>query len=193
MSSKKPLFRAVKADGVRRGLSLEPVFWNALEDIAKRDNLTNGMLIAKIAEHAGPQSKNLSSEVRSYLMDRMSQERSSLEEFLSLVKVSRLVHACPAPCFILSVDKRILSYNKAFVGFLQLRFATVESGNFLKSLILTLDIPIERTIENLKDNSASNVTSGFSIGMSGQSVRGQLSLVYIEISGTPSVISYITE
>lgn len=193
MSTSKPHFRAVKADGVRRGISLEPVFWDALEDIAKRDNLSNSMLVAKIAEQAGPQSKNLSSEIRSYLMDRMSQERSFYEEFLSLSKVSRLVHACPAPCFILSVDKRILSYNKAFVGFVQLRFATVESVNFLKSLVLTLDVPIERIIENLKHNSGSNVTNGFSIGMSGQSVRGQLSLVYLEISGTPSVISYITE
>lgn len=193
MKDKKTHFRAITTNGARRGISLEPVFWTVLEEIAQEEHLTNGTLVAQIAEEAGKDSKNLSSEIRSFLMRRIAKERARFRTFLSLRAVNRLVQACPAPCFILTIDKRILSYNKAFVGFLQLRFATIETVDFLRSLTLTLDVPLEESIAKLNDSSSTSVLCGFSIGMSGKRVRGQLSLVYMEIDGTPSVIAYIVE
>lgn len=191
MTGKKTHFRAITMKDGRRGISLEPVFWTALDEIARDEKLTLGALVAKIAEGAGEESKNLSSDIRAFLMRRIGEDRKRLMAFMSLPKITRLVQACPAPCFVLSIERRILVYNQAFVGFLQLRFATVETVDFLGSLVLSLDEPLEQSIEKLNTGSSANLLCGFSIGMSGKRVRGQLSLVYVEIGGTPSVIAYI--
>ena len=193
MTKSKPHFRAVVANGVRRGLSLEPIFWQALEDIATRENISNGALVAKIADQSAEENKNLSSSVRAYITGRLRDERASFEKMLSLPKIGQMVNACPAPSFVLSIDKRILSYNQAFIAFLQLRFASVGSDNILKSIVLSLETSIEKVIAELDTDAISNYSCGFAIGMADKSVRGKLSIVRISVSGLPSIIAFIVE
>ena len=193
MKKASPHFRAVMADGVRRGFSLEPIFWQSLEEIAKRENISNGELVGRIAENSAEGSKNLSSSVRAYITGKLRDERESFEKMLSLPKIGQLVNACPSPSFVLSIDKRILSYNKAFIAFLQLRFASAETGNFIKSIVLSLDTPIEKVIAELDVDATSNFSCGFAIGMADQRIRGKLSIVRITISDLPAVLAFIVD
>jgi predicted DNA-binding ribbon-helix-helix protein len=48
-------------------VSLENKFWDALQEIARRENLTTSVLVERVAGNR--ESDNLSSEIRLYVLD----------------------------------------------------------------------------------------------------------------------------
>ncbi|QCO17188.1 hypothetical protein D3869_18175 (plasmid) [Azospirillum brasilense] len=68
MSSKK--LRNVYVAGKRTSMRLEAAFWEGLEDIARRENLTLGELCNHLAERLeSVDATNLSSAVRVYVLE----------------------------------------------------------------------------------------------------------------------------
>lgn len=191
MTAKNVHFRAVNVEGVRRGLSLEPVFWSALDSLSVKENVSSGTLVGRIIEEAGSKSKNVSSDVRAYLLKNVISERDKFEKKLTVTNAARIVGACPTPCFILSADKRILSYNRAFVEFLQTRFTQSDKTNLMSSMTLTLDTSIISLVEKLQSDAHPNVRCNFSIGIADKSIKGTLVIVDAPVSSTTAVLAYI--
>ena len=62
--------RSVTIAGHRTSLSLEPEFWQALKDLARRDGCSLAALIAMIDAARG--ARNLSSAVRVHVLSEMT-------------------------------------------------------------------------------------------------------------------------
>ncbi len=62
--------RSVTIAGHRTSLSLEPEFWQALKDLARRDGCSLAALIARIDAARG--NRNLSSAVRVHVLGKMT-------------------------------------------------------------------------------------------------------------------------
>ncbi len=67
-----PVKRSVTIAGHQTAISLEPIFWDALRDHARRDGLPINALIARIdlARMGAPDPPNLASAIRSWLFTR---------------------------------------------------------------------------------------------------------------------------
>lgn len=63
--------RSVTLHGHRTSLSLEPEFWDALQEVAQAQGRSVNALIAEIdaGRLTGPEPRNLSSAVRVYLLE----------------------------------------------------------------------------------------------------------------------------
>jgi predicted DNA-binding ribbon-helix-helix protein len=71
-----PVKRSVTVAGHRTSLSLEPEFWEALKQVARRDGRTVSGLIGEIDAARG--QRNLSSAVRVFVLERaLNAERPS--------------------------------------------------------------------------------------------------------------------
>jgi predicted DNA-binding ribbon-helix-helix protein len=64
----KDLKRSLTIAGHRTSLSLEPEFWQALKDAARRDKKTVTGIVGDIDRTRGP--RNLSSAIRVWLLQR---------------------------------------------------------------------------------------------------------------------------
>jgi predicted DNA-binding ribbon-helix-helix protein len=64
----KDLKRSLTIAGHRTSLSLEPEFWQALKDAARRDKKTVTSIVGDIDRTRGP--RNLSSAIRVWLLQR---------------------------------------------------------------------------------------------------------------------------
>ncbi len=64
--------RSITIAGHKTSISLEPVFWDALEDAARAHGLPLNALVAQIdvLRIAGDAPPNLASAIRSWLFDR---------------------------------------------------------------------------------------------------------------------------
>jgi len=69
----KDLKRSLTIAGHRTSLSLEPEFWQALQDVARRKQTTIAALVAEIDARRG--ERNLSSAIRVWLLERMREDR----------------------------------------------------------------------------------------------------------------------
>lgn len=68
----RPLKRSVTIAGHETSISLEPMFWNALEQAARELQLPVNALVARVdAERIeAPEPPNLTSALRQWLLDR---------------------------------------------------------------------------------------------------------------------------
>jgi predicted DNA-binding ribbon-helix-helix protein len=62
--------RSVTIAGHRSSITLEDAFWTALQDIAKRENLSLNGLITRIDSERAPE-QNLSSALRVYVLNKI--------------------------------------------------------------------------------------------------------------------------
>jgi len=72
--------RSIKRDGKKSSVSLEQPFWNALQEIAERNNKTVSEIVATI-DH-GDNRENLSSAIRVFVIEYYMAECRSLEKGL---------------------------------------------------------------------------------------------------------------
>lgn len=66
--SARPVKRSFNIAGHRTSISLEFPFWQALRELAVRDNISMAQLVARIDQARG--KTNLSSAVRVYILGR---------------------------------------------------------------------------------------------------------------------------
>ncbi len=186
------VFRAVSAGGERRGIRLERVFWTALAEVAAARGQSLGLLVGGIAASMPP-GGNLASALRvaaaRFLRDGLAeaQERSAPK------LVFALLQACPTPAFALSADKRIVSYNRPFVAFIQSRFHAADPAEMLRGLRLSLDMPLEQIVARLMQDPQAQVTTGYALGLAERRVRGQLRMALAPTAASPMAIAYPVE
>ena len=70
--------RSVTLNGSNTSVSLENKFWDALQEIARHENLTTSALVERIAGNR--ESGNLSSEIRLFVLDHFRM-RTALKTF----------------------------------------------------------------------------------------------------------------
>lgn len=184
------IFRAVNAHGERRGIRLERIFWNTLGEAAAAANRSLAQVVGDTAA-ANAGGGNLASALRvsaaRWLADTLAEtRRRSAPE-----TVFAMIQACPSPVFALSADKKIVSYNRPFVAFIQSRFTAADPAEMLRGLRLSLDTPLEQAVASLIRDPAATVFSGYAIGLADRRVRGQLRLTLAPTAQSRIVVAFI--
>ena len=192
-AASEPFFRAITCRGVRRGLRLERVYWDALADMSKSKACSVGDIIADIHEAGLEGSNSLSSAVRAHVMQHYFETVRLMGDRLKPASVGSIVHVISGPAFTLSITKRILHYNAAFIAFVQGHFAEGNTGEAFRGLALTLDTRIEDVLRQLEVSPNRPVSSGFAIGVSERRVRGKLNIALLPALEEPIVLATIVQ
>lgn len=185
------VFRAVNVQGVRRGIRLEAIFWKVISAMGAAYGRSLGQQVGGAVE-AAPQNGNLSSTLRVQAAQWLRGRLLEFERITATENIFAIVHASPAPAFILSADKRIVQYNQPFINFIRARLIGAESADLLKTARLSLDTQIEQIIDLLQKNPKAPVVTGFAFGVSERRIRGQLRLAMAPTTAT-MVIAYIAD
>ncbi|WP_422370454.1 ribbon-helix-helix domain-containing protein [Hoeflea sp.] len=188
----KPHFRAINSDGKRRGFRLEGVFWRALEIVTQRQGISVAEYISRLNSVRTGDS-GLSSHLRASIMEQVLVQHEQLTERLDKSNSRTIVAACPIPGFIISVDKRILFQNSAFLMYLQTRFTGMDSVEALSNVKLTLEAPLVELIEDMKRDSGRPKYTGFAVGHGERRLRGRLSMALApEMDDPPGAIAFVS-
>lgn len=185
-----PTFRAINLADGRHGIRLENIYWRVLGDAAKHHGLSLARYIGGIAtgQH---EAKNLTSLLRvsaaRWLVDQLEETRSHTGPGV----IDALVQASPSPAIALHEDKRIVSYNQAFLNFIQSRFSRFSSNSMARGLRLSLDIPISELAETLRKADGKPVRTGFVLGLDDQRLRGQLSATLGPSPDKTTIIGFV--
>lgn len=185
------VFRAVSTRNGRHGIRLEKTYWSALRQAAAAGDLTVAEFVALSVEKH-PQARNLTSLLRVASLKWFRDRVFRLEELTSLHNVNSLVQASPSAAFVLTEDKRILYYNQAFLALVQSRFQTVDTQTMAKGLRLTLDLPIARLIDDLREKRNRPITTGFALGINDQRIRGRITSILAPTGAGTMIIAYIS-
>ncbi|MCY0093654.1 ribbon-helix-helix domain-containing protein [Hoeflea ulvae] len=188
----KPHFRAINTDGKRRGFRLERVFWTALEDLTGADGVSVSDYVARL--HDGKTGDSgLSSLLRASIMRRLLLQYEGLRARIGRFNSRTIIAACPVPAFIISVEKKILFQNSAFLMYLQTRFTGLDNVAALGQIKLTLEMPLADLIEQMKADSSRPKYTGFTIGYGERLLRGRLSLALApDMDDPPAAIAFVS-
>jgi predicted DNA-binding ribbon-helix-helix protein len=116
IDDQSPRPRVVQNQKRRHSIRLEPVFWQALENLARDQGKRLGKLIDELAESYG--GRNFASHLRVFAL--ISLQRALARQALggSADDLYRLVEHAPAPGLILSRNRSIIGFNQAFLQWL---------------------------------------------------------------------------
>lgn len=186
-----PVFRAVNTPRQRRGIRLESIYWDGLKMVAADANSTVGEVVEEVVD-AAPGGGNLASLLRVRVVRWLSERVRRLESMTHPDATDAIIQASPSPAFVLTADKRILFYNRAFLNLIQSRFVTVRPDVMQKGLRLTLDTQLDQVIDGLRRGDAPTAASGFVLGVEERRIRGTLNLVLAPVRRQPMVIAFVT-
>lgn len=185
-----PVFRVVEHNGVRRGIRLERIYWDVLREIAQADGKRIGVFVQSVIGDAPP-SANATSHLRVFCLRWAIDMLASAKEMSGSSNIANLVRASPSPTFALGLDKRIVAFNQAFLGFVQSRFSHVPSEPASRDLRLALDGQLTELATRLKSNGNAPVDTGFVVEISGRRVRGKLNVLLAPSLGPSVLLCYI--
>ena len=171
----KPYFRVVKSGNKRHGFRLEGVFWKALHAVTKTDGMSLADYVARLSDVKTGEA-GLSSHLRASVMKRALEQIELLRERMGKFSSRSIVAACPAPGIIISVDKRILYQNSAFLMYLQSGFGGLDHDKAMGQITLALEIPFAELIEEMQRENGRPKYTGFTLGYGERRLRGRLSL-----------------
>lgn len=188
----EPFFRTVTVDDKRKGLRLERVFWQVLEQLSKEEN-TPVSAILQAAESNGNSSPNLSSYARAYAANWLRRRLDANREIASFQQVLRTINACPSPVFVTSEDRRLRAYNPAFLRYVRRHIPMEDLEAAPKNLRLQMDTGSAELIQQLKSEPEAIVTVGFTFGFNERRVRGRLNAVLASCWSEDLVTAYVLE
>ncbi|WP_076397134.1 ribbon-helix-helix domain-containing protein [Rhizobium sp. RU33A] len=188
----KPHFRAIRSAGKRHGFNLERVFWTALDEVAQSEGVSVATYLENLSDRREGTS-GLSSQLRASIMHGILDRYEALKQLANSHNSTRIVAACPAPAFILSLDKRILFQNSAFLMYLKTRFSNLELNGSFTSLRLTLDNSVTDIIKAMKEDDGRGRQTGFTITYNDRKARGVLSMALAsDLEKSDAVIAFVT-
>lgn len=186
-----PVFRAINTPRQRRGIRLEAIYWDGLKNLAADANRSVGEIVEDVVDTA-PGESNLASLLRVRVVGWLSERVRRLEALTDADTTDAIIQASPSPAFVLTADKKILFYNRAFLNLIQSRFVTIRPDAMQKGLRLSLDTQLDQVIEGLRSGSATSVVSGFAIGVEERRIRGSVNLVLAPVRRQAMVIAFVT-
>lgn len=186
----EPKFRAIlSADGVRRGIRLETIYWDGLASLVAGSRHSLSDIVERASVQVG-EGSNLASMLRVLAFRWMWRRYSDLQAAYSADTLNTLVHACPSPVIVLTRDKKIQLFNEAFVTLLKQRLAL---GNVLQlstGFRFVLETQVEEALEMLASK-GKMITTGFTASCGGRQLSGQINLAMAPTHRKPMVIGYI--
>lgn len=188
----KPHFRAIRSAGKRHGFNLERVFWTALDEVTQSEGISVATYLENLSDNREGTS-GLSSQLRASIMQRILDRYETLKQFASSHNSKSIVAACPTPAFILSVDKRILFQNSAFLMYLKTRFSGLEANGSATGIRLTLDTQLSEVIKAMHEEQGRGRQTGFTITYNDRVARGRLSMALSpDLNKSGAVIAFVS-
>ena len=188
----KPHFRAINTGDKRRGFRLERVFWAALDELTKADGITVADYVGRLQQEDNGES-GLSSQLRASIMRNMMIQYRGLTAKTGSFNSKTIIAACPVPAFVISVDKKILFQNSAFLMYLQTSFTGLDNVEALGNIKLTLETPLIEIIGQLKLDNSRPKYSGFTIGYGERRLRGRLNMTLApDIEDPPAAMAFVS-
>jgi predicted DNA-binding ribbon-helix-helix protein len=111
-----PKPRIVQYKNRRYSIRLEPVFWQALESLAEREDMRLGRFIAELAERYT--GNNFASHLRVISMVESERALARASLLPTQDNILDVVRACASPGLVLSRYRTILAHNDSFVEWL---------------------------------------------------------------------------
>lgn len=136
-------FRILKIGGRKRAFSLEPVFWNILEEAADQASMRLGDYVSQLLANA-PEGNN-SSYLRSKAAQWAAEQAERLREkgLLSLAQRIAISHSSPA--FIINQHRHVVGCNKQFEDLI-----ATERGRFAQARLATMELRINVPIQEIE-------------------------------------------
>jgi predicted DNA-binding ribbon-helix-helix protein len=183
-------FRIITVAGQRRGIKLEEIYWSSLVELAAHKQCKLAEIVAECGQANGGDG-NLTAKLRYVATAFLRSRLSSAQERTGLSIIAGQVRACPSPAFALTGDKRIISYNPAFLTFVQTRFARFQQTSPAQGLRLSFDIQFADLVARLKGSPGEPQPAGFTIGVNEQLTRGRLNAALASFAEQDVVIGFI--
>lgn len=150
-------------------IRLEEEFWRQLEAIAAEDGRKLSDLVFDLV---GPERapKNRTSLLRTYCLRWVRQRLAQARHSMATDDFQSVFAACPAAAVVLTPDRRIAAYNKAFALQVLEQFAKTrqDSGD---SLSFRLSKPLEQIYAALSDPSVQTDSAKVAFVMGDRMVR----------------------
>ncbi len=188
----EPFFRAVSIASKRKGLRLENIFWQTLEQASREDNMPLSTILLSVDE-AGEKSPNLSSFARAYSAIWLKKKLDHARAVASFDQVIRTINSCPSPVFVTSQDRRLRAYNPAFLRYVRRHIPMEDLEVAPKNLRLQMDTGSAELIEQLKTEKETILNVGFTFGFNERRVRGRLNAVLASCWNEDLVTAYVLE
>lgn len=188
----EPFFRTVTVHDKRKGLRLEKIFWQILEQLAREEDTPVSMVLLS-ADARGGKSPNLSSYARAYAASWLKRRLDDSREIASFQQVLRTINACPSPVFVTSQDRRLRAYNPAFLRYVRRHIPMEDMEAAPKNLRLQMDTGSAELIQQLKSEQESILNVGFTFGFNERRVRGRLNAVLATCWNEDLVTAYVLE
>ena len=149
-----PKPRIVQYKNRRYSIRLEPVFWQALESLAEREDLRLGRFIAELAEHYT--GNNFASHLRVISMVESERALARASLLPTQDNILDVVRACASPGLVLSRYRTILAHNDSFVEWLGTPAGTIAGAD----LTTVIQVRTRRPLNDLwLDMVAGNLAS----------------------------------
>ena len=155
MSSPAPLMsqprqRILQRQHRRLSIRLEQVFWTQLETCAKEDGLKLADLVFTVAESKG-EAENRSSLLRAYCVEWLRKRLFQARLGASQIDIQLILAACPAPCVIITQQRRLAAHNPAFAREVLGRLVAANDLKHAENVVrLTLSRPFETIADSVR-------------------------------------------
>ncbi|MFN7025668.1 MAG: ribbon-helix-helix domain-containing protein [Pseudorhizobium sp.] len=171
----EPRFRAVTGpDGERRGIRLERIYWDGLNQMSAAGKMTT----ADIVHHTASQfpEGNLASLLRVLSLKWTLGRLSAAEELTSLDNLKALINASPSPTIVLTKDRRIQLFNDPFLTMLRQRLRLTDVRMLANGLRFSIDNQMNEVLETLQTNRGKTMNIGFSMACGDHAMKGRINI-----------------
>jgi predicted DNA-binding ribbon-helix-helix protein len=118
--------RILQLDGRRYSISLEPIFWRVLGELAEATGIRLNVLVANVARtEAADGGGNLTSRLRVYCAEELRSKLLGAALAMVPANVIAIAEVSPAPCFVISAEQEIIAANESFGNWFGAEIRTV--------------------------------------------------------------------
>jgi predicted DNA-binding ribbon-helix-helix protein len=184
------IFRAITTPQGRRALRLENSFWDALELVCRERGISRNALVAEIAGNRNGELGNLSSNVRSYIVDFLRERSERLARQVEPNALIALMQQAPLPSYAMSRERKLLKVNREFLRMLQLVSGSPSTAISLETIQLSIETPLATIISEIEtDNRPHQCAVTISVGNKAR--KAQTRVVGLPGTPVPAVVGYI--
>lgn len=185
----KPEFRVVLVAQKRRGIRLEKLYWELLDEIAARRGERRSRLIASIIEREEGNPANIASVLRGFVALTLERERKQKEIQSSEKAFVDLLQLAPVPAFAINRQKKLSQVNQEFMQLLRVMVGNMTETISAEVVQLTLDTPTEELFSRLE--SATSTHCNYVIQLDGRKKRGRIKIVAIPPAPYSILVGFI--